>query len=105
AEFTLGAEPRFSIRADGAQIRFEDAAGAGEEGGAAFGERLAALREFLLDMPRPAIPGRIEVALPAIVAGDTTVRDVHLSAEPAEGGWTLASLGATLPGRTTFEAS
>ena len=41
---------------------------------------------------RPAIPGRIDVSLPAVVAGDTTVRDVRLSAEPAKGGWTLKSL-------------
>jgi len=39
------------------------------------------------------------------VAGDTTVRDVHLSAEPVEGGWSVKSLAATLPGRTTLEAN
>ncbi|TYR32401.1 AsmA protein [Mesorhizobium microcysteis] len=105
AQFVLGAEPRFDIRADGAQIRFEDAAGGEAGAGAALDQRLAAVREFLLDMPRPAIPGRVAVNLPAIVAGDTTVRDIHLAAEPSEAGWTVASLGATLPGRTTLEAS
>ena len=39
-----------------------------------------------------------------MVAGDTTVRDVRLSAEPATGGWAVKSLAATLPGRTTLEA-
>src|SRR5690606_15100603 len=67
-------------------------------------QRLAALHEFLLDAPRPTIPGRIEVMLPAVVAGDTTARDVHLFAEPSGTGWTIASLGGTLPGRTTLEA-
>ena len=103
ASFDLGAEPRFLIRADGAQIRFDDAAG---EAAGRFDlrQRLAALHEALIDAPRVAIPGRIEVMLPAVVAGDTTVRDVHLFAEPSQNGWTVASLGATLPGRATLEA-
>ena len=41
--------------------------------------------------------------MPAVVAGDTTIRDVRLSAEPATGGWAIKSLAATLPGRTTLE--
>ena len=105
ARFALGAEPRFDIIADGAQIRFEDAAGAESAAGIDLEHRLTALHEFLLDMPRPQIPGRIAVKLPAIVAGDTTIRDVHLSAEPSETGWAVGSLGATLPGRATLEAS
>lgn len=103
ASFDLGAAPRFLVRADGAQIRFDDA---GSEAAGRFDlrQRLAALHEFLLDAPRPTIPGRIEVMLPAVVAGDTTARDVHLFAEPSENGWDIASLGGTLPGRTTLEA-
>lgn len=102
AEFDLGTEPRFSITADGAQIRF-DAASDEAVAGFDLNQRISGLREFLLDLPRPTIPGRIDMALPAIVAGDTTIRDVHLSAEPVEGGWSVASLGATLPGRTKLE--
>ena len=104
AEIALGVSPRFFIRADGAQVRFDDILPEAGEG-IGLNQRLSALREFLLDMPRPAIPGRIQVALPAVVAGDTTIRDVHLSAEPNDGGWSIDSLGATLPGRTTLEAS
>src|SRR5690606_16815715 len=85
ARFGLGRAPDFFVRADGAQIRFggaaDDAAGA-----ASLETRLLALREFVLDMPRLAIPGSIELALPAIVAGDTTIRDVRLQASPSEGG-------------------
>lgn len=103
ARFGLGREPDFFVRADGAQIRFggatDDAAGA-----ASLNERLLALREFVLDMPRPAIPGAIELALPAIVAGDTTIRDVRLQARPSDGGWAVQSLAATMPGRATLEA-
>ncbi|WP_246666022.1 AsmA-like C-terminal region-containing protein [Aquamicrobium sp. LC103] len=103
AEFDLGASPRFAVRADGAQIRFAGAA-EGEDGKASFDERAAGFREFVMDLPKPAIPGTVEVQLPAIVAGDTTIRDVSLSAQPSDAGWTIASLGASLPGRTTLEA-
>ncbi len=88
----LGRAPRFALTLDGAQIRFDEAVGGEEKAGSlTFADRLAALETALVDLPRPAIPGRVEVSLPAVVAGDTTVRDVRLSAEPAEGGWTLKS--------------
>lgn len=105
AEIDLGTTPHFSIATNGAQVRFDEAVG-GEAAGAGFSitQRLTALESVLVDLPRPTIPGTIDVDLPAIVAGDTTVRDVKLSAEPGEGGWKLNSVAATLPGRTRLEA-
>jgi uncharacterized protein involved in outer membrane biogenesis len=101
----FGTEPRFALSVDGAQVRFDEAIGADATGsGLTLAERLAALQEALLDLPKPSIPGTLDVNLPAVVAGDTTVRDVRLSAEPAPGGWAVKSLAATLPGRTTLEA-
>jgi len=101
----FGAEPRFALSLDGAQVRLDEAIGAdAASGGLTLAERLAALQEALLDLPKPAMPGTLDVNLPAVVAGDTTVRDVRLSAEPAAGGWAVKSLAATLPGRTTLEA-
>ncbi|MGB3387504.1 MAG: AsmA family protein [Pseudaminobacter sp.] len=101
----LGTEPRFFIETKGAQVRFDEAVAGSESGaGLTLAERITALEKALGGLPKPSIPGNVEVNLPAIVAGDTTVRDVHLSAEPADGGWTVKSLAATLPGRTTLEA-
>jgi hypothetical protein len=106
ALFHLGADPRFLVQATGAQVRFEDAVAAAPAfSGATFAQRFAALKAFLQDLPRPTIPGTIDLDLPAIVAGDTTIRDVRLSAEPAATGWTVEKLSATLPGRTTLEAN
>lgn len=104
ATIALGEEPRFSILADGAQLRFEDVTTAGDTAAIALTERLSGFRAAMLDFPKPLIPGTIEVNLPAIVAGDTTIREVRLSAEPAEGGWRVNSLAATLPGRARLEA-
>ncbi len=40
-------------------------------------DRLAALRRFLVGLPRPTIPGSVNVNLPAVVVGDTTIRSVR----------------------------
>lgn len=101
----LGATPRFAIKATGEQVRVDEALGKGEAaGGMALDQRVAALKKVVDGLPKPSMPGTLDITLPAIVAGDTTIRDVTLSAEPAHGGWSIKSLGATLPGRTTLEA-
>ncbi|RUW17272.1 AsmA protein, partial [Mesorhizobium sp. M1E.F.Ca.ET.041.01.1.1] len=104
ASVDLGLKPHFSIEASGAQVQFDEAVGASAGTGLTLDQRIAAFEQTLLHMPKPTIPGTVEVRLPAVVAGDTTVRDVRLSAEPVEGGWSVKSLAATLPGRATLEA-
>lgn len=104
AELTFDAKPRFSIRADGAQVRFDETV-AGEQGtqGITLESRLNALERTVSALPRPTIPGTLDVNLPAVVVGDTTIRDVRLSAQPATEGWQLDTFAASLPGRTTLE--
>ncbi|WP_027057999.1 AsmA family protein [Mesorhizobium loti] len=104
ASVDLGLKPSFAIEANGAQVKLDEAVGAQAGTGLTLDQRIAGLEQALLDLPKPAIPGTVEVNLPAVVAGDTTVRDVKLSAEPVESGWKVKSLAATLPGRTTLEA-
>ncbi|RWN47917.1 MAG: AsmA family protein [Mesorhizobium sp.] len=104
ASVDLGLKPGFAIEANGAQVQFDEAVGAEAGAGLTLDQRIAAFEQALLDMPKPTIPGTVEVKLPAVVVGDTTVRDVHLSAEPVDGGWSVKSLAATLPGRTKLEA-
>ncbi|MFC3324014.1 AsmA family protein [Mesorhizobium cantuariense] len=104
ASVDLGLKPNFAVEANGAQVQFDEAVGAEAGAGLTLDQRIAAFEQALLDLPKPTIPGTVEVKLPAVVVGDTTVRDVHLSAEPVDGGWSVKSLAATLPGRTTLEA-
>ena len=106
ALFDLGASPRFLIQATGAQVRFDEAIGKGNEySGATLEDRFEGLKAALENLPRPAIKGTLDIDLPAVVAGDTTIRNVRLSAEPSAGGWAVNTLSALLPGRTTLEAS
>ncbi|AZO02291.1 MULTISPECIES: AsmA family protein [unclassified Mesorhizobium] len=104
ASVDLGLKPHFAVEASGAQVQFDEAVGGAAGAGFTLDQRIAAFEQTLQHMPKPTIPGTLEVRLPAVVAGDTTVRDVRLSAEPVEGGWSVKSLAATLPGRTTLEA-
>ncbi|WP_442583119.1 AsmA protein [Mesorhizobium sp. ASY16-5R] len=104
ASVDFGAEPRFAIKASGAQMRFDEALGATEGSSLSLEQRMKAFEAAMLGLPKPTMPGSIEVDLPAVVVGDTTIRDVKLAAEPAKDGWTIKSMGATLPGRTTLEA-
>ncbi|WP_315923803.1 AsmA family protein [Mesorhizobium sp. SP-1A] len=103
ATVDIGATPRFSVKATGAQVQFDEAVGSGA--GMTLARRVSAVEKALSSLPRPTIPGTVDVGLPAVVAGDTTIRDVRLSAEPAERGWTVNSFAATLPGRATLEAN
>nr|WP_081582567.1 AsmA family protein [Nitratireductor pacificus] len=106
ASVELGGTPRFSITADGAQLRFDPEEGAqGAIAGIDLQKRFDAFAKAVAALPAPTIPGRVSINLPAIVAGDTTIRNIQLRAEPADGGWQVGSVAATLPGRTRFEAS
>ncbi|MBE7184946.1 MAG: AsmA family protein [Methylobacterium mesophilicum] len=106
AQVAFGRDPRFTIEANGAQVRLDEPAEDGAPQPAALGldQRLQAFENWVDALPRPNIPGTVDLNLPAIVAGDTTIREVRLSAEPVEGGWRIGSLAATLPGRATLEA-
>ncbi|TIS31537.1 MAG: AsmA protein, partial [Mesorhizobium sp.] len=79
ASVDLGLKPHFSIEANGAQVQFDEAVGASAGAGLTLDQRIAAFEQTLQHMPKPTIPGTVEVRLPAVVAGDTTVRDVRLS--------------------------
>jgi uncharacterized protein involved in outer membrane biogenesis len=104
ASLQFSPEPRFLVQAKGAQLRFDDQTGEGG-GTLSFADRLQAVDVALRRLPKPGIAGRIEVDLPAVLVGDTMIRDVALAAEPTVDGWTIGKASAVLPGRSTLEAS
>ncbi|MCR9135544.1 MAG: AsmA family protein [Alphaproteobacteria bacterium] len=107
ATFDTGRNPEFLLIADGQQLNFDrvgDGADSPEATARSFEQRLAALRALLAWAPVPQMPGRVSAALPAIVAGDTTIRDIFIDAHPDGGAWRIERLEAKLPGRTQFLA-
>nr|WP_271895064.1 AsmA family protein [Phyllobacterium sp. IY22] len=107
ALFDYGNDPRFEIKADGQQVTFanqnEQAKGTTPKPATA-SERMGVFRRLMDQLPIPTVPGTIDLKLPAIVAGDTTIRSVTIDAAPSNGAWQINQVKAELPGRTQFEA-
>lgn len=110
ATLDTGNQPEFLLTADGQQIDVNRLADPGPNGkttrdpGVSARQRLNNLIAIAADIPVPQVPGHASVRLPAIVAGDTTLRDIKLDLEPAGAGWKIDNAVGTLPGRTQVEA-
>ena len=108
ATVDTGPNPEFLLIADGQQIDMNRLGG--EEAGAdatttaiPLGQRLALINQLIDRLPPPPLPGRVSLNLPAIVAGDTTLREISLEARPDGDAWLIDAFSANLPGRTTVE--
>ena len=110
AKALFGAERSYELVLEGAQVDIDRFAGRKpliDEEPPNLRERLARAEAVLRRVPLPALPGTIRLKLPAVVAGDTVIRDLNADLRPLanRSGWNLALLEATLPGRTLVEAS
>jgi uncharacterized protein involved in outer membrane biogenesis len=109
ATLDTGDKPEFLLTADGQQIdvnRLGEGARAktGRDAAASAQRRINNFIRLAASIPIPQVPGRASLRLPAIVANDTTIRDIRLDIRPAGRGWTVDNVVATLPGRTQLEA-
>jgi len=110
ATLDTGLKPEFLLTADGQQIDVnrigENGAQAktGRDPAASAQRRLNNFIRMAASIPIPQVPGRATLKLPALVANDTTIRDIKLDLRPAGRGWAVDNVVATLPGRTQLEA-
>ncbi|MDE1994415.1 MAG: AsmA family protein, partial [Rhizobiaceae bacterium] len=111
ATLDTGSKPEFLLTADGQQIdvnRLGNTQGTTgkttRNPAVSARQRLNSLIAIAAEIPIPQVPGKATFRLPAIVAGDTTIRDVQLDLEPAGTGWKIDHAIGTLPGRTQVEA-
>ena len=108
ATIDAGRNPEFLIKAEGHQVDMSRFGGNSE--GTADSEvvplvdRMRAFLTLAADVPIPDLPGRASIRLPAIVAGDTMIRDIRLEMSPSRDGWQIEDVEAQLPGRTTLSA-
>ncbi|WP_421778914.1 AsmA family protein [Hoeflea sp.] len=116
ATIDTGPDPEFLLVANGQQINMDRIDGGAETAGEGNGpaatdvapvplkDRLAVFNSLIDRLPPPPLPGRVELNLPAIVAGDTTLREIALRARPDGDAWQIDSFSSNLPGRTVVEA-
>ncbi len=104
----LRREIDFRMEVDGRQIdidriaRMQDGT---EAAATSLEERISIVRGVLDQIPVPAFKGEIDFEIPAIVAGDTLIREVSALVRPFGDGWQVARLEASLPGNTLVEAN
>lgn len=106
ANIDTGANPEFLVTARGQQIdlsQFNDDNTETEESTTRTG--FSNINRIISQIPMIDLPGKIDLTLPAVLSGNTTVREVFLSARPNPSGWTIENLAAKLPGRTDIEAA
>lgn len=109
ATLATGNKPEFLLVAEGQQIdvnKIGDGpqAKTDRDAAASAQRRLNNFIRMAASIPVPQVPGRASLRLPAIVANDTTIRDIKLDVRPAGRGWAVDNVVATLPGRTQLEA-
>jgi len=106
ANISIDDEITFIAQADGRQIdldRIHEVENASSQSGSLEG-RINTLRAIIEKVPVPKVKGEVDLILPAIVAGDTYIRDVNAKISPIRNGWDLRFFNATFPGNTLLEA-
>lgn len=101
----LGATPSFAVQARGDQLSFDTPETEYGTAPRSLQARFGELAAFLGALPPFLIQGTVDVDLPAIVAANTTLRSVMVSARPDAGQWQVDAFSAELPGRTVVEGS
>jgi hypothetical protein len=109
ATLDTGEQPDFLLTAEGQQIDVNrlgtgGRAKTGRDAAASAQRRIQTVIDLAAQIPIPQVPGRASFRLPALVANDTTLRDIQIDVRPAGSGWTVENFAATLPGRTQVEA-
>ncbi|MEL7272890.1 MAG: AsmA family protein [Pseudomonadota bacterium] len=99
------------LQAEGQQVNVEQLEARQKAAGTVSGEanlmaRLDLVRQWLRKVPRLPVDGEVKLNLPAVVAGDTTIRDVKMNLQPGETqtAWRIGAFEAQLPGRTELRA-
>ncbi len=107
AQAAFGDRSLFKIVAEGQQIDIDRMGKLAKSKGnpPSLGERLDVLRKIAEKVPAPPAEGLISLYLPAVIAGDTVIREVGVDIRPRKDGWQLSNLEAGLPGRTTLQAN
>jgi AsmA-like C-terminal region len=107
ANVFFGKEARFEVSLKGQQVSFDEPKTNTKSDrvipGLPLANRLSVLQNIMAEIPLPQIPGQIDLSLPALVFGDTIIRNFEVKAKPAKTGWQIKRYSIELPGRTIVE--
>ncbi|MGI9400651.1 MAG: hypothetical protein ACR2O0_05310, partial [Rhizobiaceae bacterium] len=96
----------FRFFADGRQMNLDRFVEAEETTNAKSGlsQRWSVIRNIVDRIPIPIANGEIDFSLPAIIAGDTVIRELEAKVRPDINGWRIIGLRTLFPGNTLVEA-
>jgi uncharacterized protein involved in outer membrane biogenesis len=104
ATLDLAAVPSFEAVLSARQIDLDRTLGEGPDKPVSFDGALTAFGAAIAGLPVPGVPGRIGFDIPGVVVGGSIVSDLRADLVTAASGWTIDTLEATLPGRSSIAA-
>ncbi|PIP00613.1 hypothetical protein CJ014_00460 [Pleomorphomonas carboxyditropha] len=104
ATLDLAAVPSFEAVLSARQIDLDRTLGEGPDKPVSFDGALAAFGATIAGLPVPSVPGRIGFDIPGVVVGGNIVSDLRADLVTAASGWTIDTLEATLPGKSSLTA-
>lgn len=104
ATLDLAAVPSFEAVLSARQIDLDRTLGDGPDKPVSFDGALAAFGATIASLPVPSVPGRIGFDIPGVVVGGSIISDLRADLVTAPAGWTVDTLEATLPGKSSLAA-
>lgn len=105
ATLDLAAVPSFEAVLSARQIDLDRTLGEGPDKPVSFNDALAAFGATVAGLPMPSVPGRVGFDIPGVVVGGSIISDLRADLVTAPSGWTVDTLEATLPGKSSLTAS
>lgn len=105
ATLHLDGTPNFEAVLTSRQLDLDRTLGKGPDAPVDLSGVLGALSDTLAGLPPPPIDGHVGLSIPGIVAGGNVISDVEFDVTTTDGGWTVDTLDAMLPGHSKFSAA
>ncbi|MEP2943123.1 MAG: AsmA-like C-terminal region-containing protein [Hyphomicrobiales bacterium] len=93
-------EVRFEAKVSSRQIDLDRSYGEGQNSPIALSEAQSIIATLIDTLPKPPIPGTIDVNVPGIIVAGDIVRSLHFKTTATNSGWHIDDFSALFPGST-----
>ncbi|MEP6355116.1 MAG: AsmA-like C-terminal region-containing protein [Hyphomicrobiales bacterium] len=93
-------EVRFEAKVSSRQIDLDRSYGEGQNSPIAMSEAQSIIATLIDTLPKPPIPGTIDVNVPGIIVAGDIVRSLHFKTTATNSGWHIDDFSALFPGST-----